>query len=196
MTIAMKSHKGKRRKLVKEKEEKRQASSDYRSMTGSMKITENRWSRLRHYTIGAPKRFLRRARDLYVDSMVSFDGKVASANVVACPVTHISNLPKNFGRQNSTKLDDKKNLEELYRSISRKYNWSSTEFDKTGPNGRGWKINGPGAMDRSYSVALGKIGRIDEEQPCDFQDDGTMTSDILFTRSRSHAVETKNVFYC
>ncbi|KAK4421026.1 hypothetical protein Salat_2053100 [Sesamum alatum] len=161
-------------------------------MAGTMKTTENRWSRLRHYTTGVPKRFLRRVRDLYVDSMVSFDGKVASANVVACPVTHTSNLPKNFGRQNSTKSDDNEVLEELYRSISRKYSWSSME---TVPYRRGWETNGYSAMDRSYSVALGKIGRIDEEQPCEFQEDATVINDIPFARSRSHAVHTKNVFY-
>ncbi|KAK6133508.1 hypothetical protein DH2020_032754 [Rehmannia glutinosa] len=156
-----------------------------------MKITANKQSRLRHY-IGAPKRFLLRARDLYVDSMLSFDGKVGSANVMACPATHITNLPKEFGGYRSTtKWDDNENLEELYRSISKKFNWGGMESDKPGLNVRGRQINAYYGMNRSYSIALGKIGTIDEEEQCDFQEEVTTRSEN-FSRSRSHAAVTKS----
>ncbi|KAG8385198.1 hypothetical protein BUALT_Bualt03G0016900 [Buddleja alternifolia] len=152
-------------------------------------------SRFRH-CVSAPKRFLRRARDFYVDSMVSFDGKVSTANVMACPVA--SHLPNKFGQfsSTSTKLDDDELLKERYKLISKKYNWSSTEFDKiNGLNERSQKgSSGYSGIDRSYSVALGKIGTIDEEEPCDFHEHVDMKSE-MFMRSRSHAVTMKNGFY-
>ncbi|PIN04350.1 hypothetical protein CDL12_23113 [Handroanthus impetiginosus] len=128
-----------------------------------MRITQNKQSRLRHL-IGTPKRFLRMARDFYVDSMVNFDGKVANANVVPQP-------PKTFG------------------------GWSSVEFDKGCLNEGCKRVIGYSAMDRSYSIALGKIGTIDEEEPCDFQEKVFVRSEILLPRSKSHAVTRKNGFY-
>ncbi|PIM98313.1 hypothetical protein CDL12_29205 [Handroanthus impetiginosus] len=153
-----------------------------------MRITQNKQSRLRHL-IGTPKRFLRMARDFYVDSMVNFDGKVANANVVPQP-------PKTFGGYSSGKvLNDDENLEELRRSFSKKYSWSSVEFDKGCLNEGCKRVSGYSAMDRSYSIALGKIGTIDEEEPCDFQEKVFVRSEILLPRSKSHAVTRKNGFY-
>ncbi|KAL7142425.1 hypothetical protein ABFS83_08G122900 [Erythranthe nasuta] len=158
-----------------------------------MKITETKQSRLRHY-IGAPKKFLQKARDLYVDTMLDVEGNFASANILVCPVTNISNLPKGYGGQNSKKMTDNTDnyLEELYQSICRKYNWRNIK--KSDSTVRGREISGYGVMGRSYSIALGKIGTIDEEEPCDFQENVAYKSDIFFPRSRSHAFARKIVF--
>lgn len=144
-----------------------------------MKITETKQSRLRRY-VHAPKRLLRRARDFYVDSLVNFDGKVTSANIIACPATR----PKDFGGHVSTKMDHDRDIEELYRSITKNYVWRSVEID----NKQRENVDGSyRVIDRSYSIALGKIGRIDEEEQCEFEEHVVMKSEIMFPRCRSHA---------
>ncbi|KAK4440242.1 hypothetical protein Salat_0359100 [Sesamum alatum] len=159
-------------------------------------MTKKQESRLSHY-IGAPKRFLRRARDLYVDSMVSFDGRVASANVVAAPAAYVTHPPKSFGGYcASTKWDDNDSLDELYKSISEKYHWSNgMGFHEAGSKSRQRVIGGYSAMGRSYSVALGKIGTIYEEEACEFEEHVGMKNEMMFPRSRSYAVAKNKGFY-
>lgn len=167
-----------------------------------MRVAENHQGRLRH-CLNKTKRFLRKARDFYVDSMVNVEGRVFSGNVAVCPSIHASHLPNELGRPSSTCLIDRDNLDEYYKSISEKlrrsqsmsekYSGSSAEFANAGGNRR---VAGYGALDRSYSVSLGKIGTIDEEEPCDFHEQVAMKSDgIMFSRCRSHAVARKNGFY-
>lgn len=49
---------------------------------------------------------------------------------------------------------------------------------------------------RSYSVGIGKIGKIDEEKPCSFrEDDGDNINVDVCPRSRSQAVTRKVVYY-
>lgn len=88
--------------------------------------------------------------------------------------------------------DDEERLEEMYRSICSKYNGNSVEPDRGGClRDRG---SGYGAIDRSYSIALGKIGTIDEDEPCEFQENVAVKND-LFLRSRSHAVTSNYSFH-
>ncbi|KAL8508081.1 hypothetical protein ACS0TY_018580 [Phlomoides rotata] len=156
-----------------------------------MTITETKQRRRLRRFADAPKRFLRRARDFYVDSLVNFDGKVTSANIVACP----ADRPKDFGGYASTKMDRDKDLEELYRSITKNYVWRSVDSDDS-CNKQRENVNGSyRVIDRSYSIALGKIGRIDEEEQCEFEEHVVMKSEIMFPRSRSIAVTTTNGFY-
>lgn len=148
-----------------------------------MITSENKRLRLRQ-CIDAPKRLLRRARDLYIDSTVSIDRKLTGANyVVAWPTTN------NLDRA-TTKQDDHRHLENRYkefcRSITNRYNWGSTTT-KEQPDKTCERVTRYRAFDRSYSVALGKIGTIDEEEPCDFQEHVVVKSDVLLPRSRSYA---------
>lgn len=150
-----------------------------------MKITENKQSRFRHY-VRAPKRFLRRARDFYIDSLVTFDSKVGSATIITCPAPNTTHMPKNFG---SNKLrDEDEKLEETHRQ-----NWSNMDFDRVVClRERG--SSGYGGIERSYSVALGKIGTIDEDEQCEFQENLALKND-MFLRTRSHAVSRNYGFH-
>ncbi|CAK7330217.1 unnamed protein product [Dovyalis caffra] len=48
---------------------------------------------------------------------------------------------------------------------------------------------------RSYSVGIGKIGKIDEEKPCSFREDGDEDNKVdVCPRSRSQAVSRKAVY--
>ncbi|CAI9783493.1 unnamed protein product [Fraxinus pennsylvanica] len=156
-----------------------------------MRITENRQKKLRQY-IGAPKRLLRKARDFYIDAMVSFDGRVAPTNIMGYPT--LQTPPKNFGRTPS-KASNYDKFEELCKSIAKKFNWHSPESNNVRLNEREQRFPGYNGMDRSYSVTLGKIGTIDEDEPCDFQEHIIMKSEIVMPRCRSHAVTRGNVYY-
>lgn len=103
---------------------------------------------------------------------------------MACPATR----PKDFGGYVSTKMDHERYVEELYRSITKNYVWRSVESDYNSCKKQRENVNGTyRVIDRSYSIALGKIGRIDEEEQCEFEEHVVMKSEILFPRSRSHA---------
>ncbi|KAM7524824.1 hypothetical protein LguiA_014726 [Lonicera macranthoides] len=145
-----------------------------------MRSHEKKQSKLRHYA-GAPRRFLRKARDFYVESMVSLDGMVGSPPI-----------PKNFGgttrKENST-TNNSEGLKELPRSASERSIGGRAEF------ARRQSMAGAvgGRVERSYSVGLGRIGTIDEESPCDFgeEKDAGVNIDFLFSRSRSSAINAK-----
>lgn len=144
-----------------------------------MRSHENKQSKLRHYA-GAPRRFLRKARDFYVDSMVSLDGMVGSPPI-----------PKNFGgttRTAKSTTNNSEGLKEFVRSASERSIGGRTEFERrksmAGAVG--------GRVERSYSVGLGRIGTIDEESPCEFEEaKDSVDIDFLFSRSRSCAINAK-----
>jgi hypothetical protein len=46
---------------------------------------------------------------------------------------------------------------------------------------------------RSYSVGVGKIGRIDEDRPCSFREDDNLKADWYI--SKSHAISRKSIGY-
>ncbi|KAJ4716120.1 3-isopropylmalate dehydratase large subunit like [Melia azedarach] len=120
----------------------------------------------------APIRILIIARDSYVKSTT--DCVVGVNGAIVCPAPQISHVPKNFGVNNSDKVNDEK-LRELLRQVSSKRSIGGVaklnlQLGSVGNNGVG----------RSYSVGIGKIGRIDEEKPCYFEED------LLYPRSRSH----------
>ncbi|KAA8519330.1 hypothetical protein F0562_013586 [Nyssa sinensis] len=145
-----------------------------------MRSKANKQSKLRQY-IGAPARFLSKARDFYVQSMVCFDGRVGYGNMMGCPAPQMANLPKNFGASSSKKAN-----EELFRTVSMR---NSRSVDA-----RRQQVVAPNGVGRSYSVGLGRIGTIDEDKPCDFvEEEFVMKTDFLFPRSRSYAVAKRNV---
>ncbi|XP_059638419.1 uncharacterized protein LOC132280420 [Cornus florida] len=152
-----------------------------------MRSRGHKQSKLKQY-IGAPTRFLSKARDFYVESMVSLDGKVGYGNVVGCSAPQMPNLPNSLLR----KRNDDDDIRELFRTVS----MSKVELDSHRQPGRRQPVVGPNGIGRSYSVGLGKIGTIDEDKPCDFgEEEFIMKSDFMFARSRSYAVTKKNVGY-
>ncbi|CAI9782190.1 unnamed protein product [Fraxinus pennsylvanica] len=97
--------------------------------------------------------------------------------------------------KNIGKASNYHKFEELYRSIANKFNWHSPESNKGWLNEREQRFPAYNGIDRSYSVTFGKIGPIDEDEPCDFHEHVIMKSEILMPRSRSHAVTRGNMYY-
>ncbi|EHA8588538.1 hypothetical protein COCNU_scaffold005702G000020 [Cocos nucifera] len=114
-----------------------------------------------------------RARDLYVRSLTGCAGRVQCGAAIGYPT--FASVPRSFsvGSARTSSSDD--DLRELIRAASQ---------------GRAGSLNARGCsvVPRSQSVA---IGRIDEDQPCDFDEDVRVGSDLLFPRSRSCAVGAK-----
>lgn len=145
----------------------------------------------------SPVRILKKAAEFYVKSMEECAGRVDQyGGAVNYPAVHVTRLPKSFSVNSSKGSDDqdedarqisrmvsKKNLENKVMSfdIQRQREIRMSNMGGTaGENGMGI---------RSYSVGLGKIGRIDEDQPCYFDEDGVIVKADLYPRSRSYAVK-------
>ena len=132
--------------------------------------------------IGAPLRVLAKAGDFYMRSMMDCSGGVGYGGIVGCPALQVSCLPKSLSVDSPKGKDGE--LRELMGRISRRSNGGSREEME--------RRNGVGV--RSYSVGIGKIGRIDEEKPCEFveDDDGKLKAELLYPRSRRCAVTERN----
>ncbi|KAL9415349.1 hypothetical protein AB3S75_043608 [Citrus x aurantiifolia] len=107
----------------------------------------------------APIQILCKARDFYVKGM----------NELAAPAVSLS---KSYS-VNSIKAVDDEDFRQLLRAAS-----TRIVDGKLQPNG----------MARSYSVSVGKIGRIEEDKPCAFVEDA-VKANLLYPRSRSRAVK-------
>ncbi|KDP44537.1 hypothetical protein JCGZ_16370 [Jatropha curcas] len=120
----------------------------------------------------APIRILCKARDFYVKGMLdlSNSGKVGYGTAGS----GASQLPKSFSVNSSKAMND-----EEFKQLLQLFSCKQDDFC---------------GMKRSYTVRVGKIGRIDEDRPCSFREDDNDGVVSLYPRSRSHAVGRK-VFY-
>ncbi|KAI5661196.1 hypothetical protein M9H77_20519 [Catharanthus roseus] len=149
--------------------------------------------------ITAPIRALNR---IFMNTMfscaASFDQ--AASNVVNCgigaPHQVCAELPRSFSVNSSVSATaresidrEEKELRELIRVVSKKLNepnYKLVEIQKM-------KLRTAAEM-RSYSVGVGKMGRIDEDWPCEFKELGDDNGGLgVYPRSRSCAVTRKTV---
>ena len=150
-----------------------------------MRSKEGRQSKLRRY-IAAPKRFLAKARDFYVKSMIEFDGRVVygSNMMMAMPAPRVSHMPKYFGASLKNAMKNDENWKELHRLMNSKTN-EDNNSDKGGLCQRNSKVDAFDDLFRCYSVSVGRMGRIDEDEPCFFREEEIiMKSEILIPSGR------------
>ncbi|XP_008796991.1 uncharacterized protein LOC103712289 [Phoenix dactylifera] len=121
----------------------------------------------------APLRVLRRARDMYVRSLTECAGGVQYGAAVGYPT--FASVPRSYSFGSARTSSSDEDLRELIRAASQSRAGSL--------NARAGVV-----VPRSQSVA---VGRIEEDKPCDFDDDVRVGSDLLFPRSRSCAVGAK-----
>ncbi|KAL8113316.1 hypothetical protein AgCh_020577 [Apium graveolens] len=135
-----------------------------------MRSQRNKESKLSHY-IGAPKKFLKRARDLYIEAMVNIDGKVGFAAQPVAP------LPRKFDLRPQRNSSESEEVPRVRRSMSARNTGSKKEAEKS-------------VEVRCYSVmGLGRIGTIEEDKSYEFEEEsGSAKNDLLYARSRSYAV--------
>ncbi|XP_056161185.1 uncharacterized protein LOC115676963 [Syzygium oleosum] len=139
----------------------------------------------------APIRILIKARDFYVRSLTDCSGHIGYGSVMGCPTGQINTLPRSFSvsstKSGSTAADeDFRELVRLasLRSLSNKVGLDLTRTQHVAGQSPAATTNKkmPMVMPRSFSTG---IGRIDEDKPCEFGEDGTVKADV-YTRSRSY----------
>ncbi|KAJ7944543.1 3-isopropylmalate dehydratase large subunit like [Quillaja saponaria] len=139
----------------------------------------------------APIRVLSKARDVYVQSMTECSGRFEyGAAAMGCPAAHVSStLPTSFS-VGSTKSSNDDDYKELIRAASTRSNLGNNEMDLYLVHKLQESIakQSPATVPRSESVG---IGRIDEDNPCDFDEEIKVKND-LFPRSRSYAVHRRS----
>ncbi|KAJ4716117.1 3-isopropylmalate dehydratase large subunit like [Melia azedarach] len=113
----------------------------------------------------APIKILSKARDFYVKGMENCANRVSYGPSVGCPSAPAVRLPKSFSVSSFNTAYDDEEFRQLLRAASKKEG-RQTAFQ----------------MPRSYSVSVGKIGRIEEDEPCAFEEDGVRAS-LLYPRS-------------
>ncbi|OMO73854.1 hypothetical protein CCACVL1_17109 [Corchorus capsularis] len=136
--------------------------------------------------VRSPIRILSKARDLYMRSVEGCAGMVTPGGGGAvCPAPPAaSRLPKSFSVNSSKGCGgDDEELRRLLRAASKRQMQQQSSM----------KQRNMAAM-RSYSVGIGRIGRIDEDKPCSFEEDDSM-EDLMYSRSRSHAFRRNLIVY-
>ncbi|CAL2279432.1 unnamed protein product [Prunus armeniaca] len=163
------------------------------------------------YIICAPIRTLTKARNFYMRGLEDYAGKVSyGGGVSGYTASQVPRLPKSFSVNSSSSSDDE-DLRQLLRTASSKNSKrNDVEKEKNNnkpagdldvhrrpvvrqpaqPIARQQTMNGMGM--RSYSVGL-KMGRIDEERACSFEEDEVNVAKAdLYPRSRSYAVKRRS----
>ena len=144
--------------------------------------SQNRFMRI----ITIPIRVLSKARDFYVRSLRDAAERVSCGNAMGCPGAHISTLPKSFS-VSSSRSSDGEDVGSLSRSVSASSSSNRVDMNVFLQPPR----MGSRAAPRSCSVGM---GRIDEDRPCDFEEDSfNVKPDFLYPRSRSYAVTNRGV---
>ncbi|BFG42121.1 hypothetical protein CerSpe_283950 [Prunus speciosa] len=159
------------------------------------------------YIICAPIRTLTKARNFYMRGLEDYAGKVGygGGGVSGCTASQVPRLPKSFSVNSSSSSDDEDLRQLLRTASSRKSNAEKASKVKSEGNsdmhgrpivrqaaqpiGRQQTMNGMGM--RSYSVGL-KMGRIDEEMACSFEEDEANVKADFYPRSRSYAVKRRS----
>ncbi|XP_055806272.1 uncharacterized protein LOC129874910 [Solanum dulcamara] len=132
--------------------------------------------------IKAPIRILIKARDCYVRSLSDCSGKIGYGSAIdSCPAfAQISSLPRSFSVNSSASSGDE-DFRELMRISSRR-NHMELEIMRQ----KSLAKKGINVVPRTHSIA---IGRIDEQEPCDFGEEFKMNADV-YPRRRSYAVSS------
>ncbi|KAK8673079.1 hypothetical protein V6N13_111435 [Hibiscus sabdariffa] len=115
----------------------------------SRKVTKE--SKLGRY-LKAPIRILIMARDLYIESMAEYSERVSFGTLMGCPTGQVNGLSRSYsvGSKKSINRDD--DLRELIRAASTRSSRNKVQLEHQGRRSVG-------------------IGRIDEDKPCEFEDE-------------------------
>ncbi|XP_048231956.1 uncharacterized protein LOC125370455 [Ricinus communis] len=153
----------------------------------------NKQSKFIFQIIFAPIKILSKARDFYMKSMQDCAGKIGYGAVTfgGPAVSESVYLPKSFSvsytQSGSCNNEELRQLLRRRRSVIQSSNMHIAQ--------REVRVTTMVSCDegRSYSVGLGRIGRIDEDRPCSFKEGDDKDAD-LYLRSRSHALR-RNIVY-
>ncbi|KAG6724835.1 hypothetical protein I3842_02G001800 [Carya illinoinensis] len=150
----------------------------------------NKHTRLSRY-VKAPIRILIKIREFYVQGMTELSGRFEYGTAMGCPTPQISTLPKSFSTNSARSSNNNEDFRELMRAASTRGLGNKVQADllrRQQAVGNSPATAAPGNVSRSHSVAF---GRIDEDKPCDFEEDIKVNADV-YPRSRSYAVARRS----
>ncbi|CAI9104245.1 OLC1v1002877C1 [Oldenlandia corymbosa var. corymbosa] len=133
----------------------------------------------------SPLTALQKVTNAYLNSMSSCADRFGENNVLNCSIAPqmSSQLPRNFSVSSSKDTKHEDELKDLIRTVSTKFNnESKIEIKNVDP-----------VQKRSYSVGIGKIGRIDEDAACDFKEEVTTHNVNFYPRSKTYAVPSNRI---
>lgn len=140
----------------------------------------------------APARLLAKARKLYVYCVTECADRLGGSSVMGCPTGQASSLPRSFSTAASSSSSSSywtngdEDARELMRAASTRNRMLGITPTDDQPEPEPEKKSSfpprrpPLPAPRSYSIA---IGRIDEEEPCEFGEDEKKVA--VYPRSRS-----------
>ncbi|KAL4346295.1 hypothetical protein GQ457_17G011760 [Hibiscus cannabinus] len=148
-----------------------------------------------------PIRLLSQARDFYIKSMVQCAGRAGYGGRVDYHILpEASRLPRSFSVCSST-ANDGEQVRQHFSEISKhgrdhrveqKMHQQQSGVTQRTMGSSACRIMGT----RSYSVGIGKIGTIDEDRPCTFEEDVTdAMADLMYPKSRCRAIKRNLVGY-
>ncbi|XVF15404.1 hypothetical protein REPUB_Repub09cG0150200 [Reevesia pubescens] len=133
----------------------------------------------------APLRILIKARDFYIKSMTEYSDRIGYGSVMGCPTGQLNTLPRSYSVSSTKSSHGDDDLRELIRAASTRSLGKKVRLDlNRRQQTRQLSTTGANNKPRSHSVG---IGRIDEDEPCDFEECINVKTDV-FPRSRSYAV--------
>ncbi|KAK6237800.1 hypothetical protein QUC31_003269 [Theobroma cacao] len=145
-------------------------------------------SKLSRY-LKAPLKILIKARDFYIKSMTEYSDRINYGTVMGCPTGQVNTLPRSYSVSSAKSSNGDDDLRELIRAASTRSLGNKVQLDLLRrQQARQSPVTGANNVPRSHSVG---IGRIDEDKPCDFEEDIKVKTDAL-PRSRSYAVAKRN----
>ncbi|XP_021274749.1 uncharacterized protein LOC110409647 [Herrania umbratica] len=145
-------------------------------------------SKLSRY-LKAPLRILIKARDFYIKSMTEYSDRINYGTVMGCPTGQVNTLPRSYSVSSAKSSNGDNDLRELIKAASTRSLGNKVQLDLLRrQEARQSPVTGANNVPRSRSVG---IGRIDEDKPCDFEEDIKVKTDA-FPRSRSYAVTKRN----
>ncbi|GFS42882.1 hypothetical protein Acr_00g0082270 [Actinidia rufa] len=124
--------------------------------------------------IKARFRVLSKAREIYTKTLFDCAGKAGTGSSVVCPAPKApQKLPTNYGVCVSDEQIKREEHRERVRVVSKR---DRVSVEKP--------VCGVG---RSYSVGVGRIGRIDEDKPCEFEEEDVQSnsSGLICHRKRN-----------
>ncbi|XP_027109806.1 uncharacterized protein LOC113759218 [Coffea eugenioides] len=144
----------------------------------------------------APARVLKKITEFYMNSMFDCAARIGDNTVVNCGIApQVSQqLPRNFSVNSSKDSKQEDELRELIRAVSTKLSEANAGIKTIDPQLQrpitSVKLPAKAAEKRSYSVGIGRIGRIDEDMPCDFKEADSPI--YAYPRCKSYAVTSRN----
>ncbi|KAE8661560.1 Detected protein of unknown function [Hibiscus syriacus] len=145
-----------------------------------------------------PIRLLSQARDVYIKSMVECAGRTGYGGRVIChTLPEPSRLPKSFSVGSSTANDGEEYRQLLCTVSKHGIDQKTQQQQQPGVHQRTMESSASRVMGtRSYSVGIGKIGMIDEDRPCSFEEDVIdAMADLMCPKSRCHADKRNLIVY-